>query len=109
MTYSNKMIIYEDDDVVVTLTPDDKYLKKMIIEIIEKHGRPLYISELKEKIGYLISVDKLKKILIEMIEDGFLVEMPDTALGLPSMRETYVPTRIKKRHRLLVPRRFIRR
>lgn len=99
-------MLYEDEDVIVQVSPSDEEIKSMIKRIISKHGRPLYPVEIKNCIPYLVSIDRVKRLLKEMIEAGELVEMVDCTVGFPEMMANYVPTRILNRYRPLVPRKY---
>jgi len=103
---SELRIIYEDEDVVVMQAPDDKGLEDLIISIIRRKGRPVTWKELRKELSGLAGEDRLRKVLISLIERDIVVEMIDGSYGLKSMESTFIPSRIKKRVRPLVPSKF---
>ena len=103
---SELRIIYEDEDVVVMQAPDDKGLEDLIISIIKRKGRPVTWKELRKELSGLAGEDRLRKVLISLIERDIVVEMIDGSYGLKGMESTFIPSRIKKRVRPLVPSKF---
>ncbi|MEM4664942.1 MAG: hypothetical protein QW271_04260, partial [Sulfolobales archaeon] len=57
----------------------------------------------------VVGEDRLRKVLIRLIERDEIVEMIDGTFGLKGMEETYIPVKTKKRVRPLVPSKFRRR
>lgn len=99
-------IMYEDEDIVVMKAPDDETLIKMIIKRIKEANRPLTWKELRTSFSGLAGEDRLRKILIKLIEEDKIIEMPDGTLGLPGMERSYIPKPDVKRVRPLVPKKF---
>ncbi|MEZ0289617.1 MAG: hypothetical protein ABWJ42_00800 [Sulfolobales archaeon] len=99
-------VMYEDEDLVVMRAPDDDKLSKMVLKKISETGRPLSWKELRASFSGLAGEDRLRKILIKLIETDRLVEMPDGTFGLPGMENNYIPRSDVKRVRPLVPRKF---
>jgi hypothetical protein len=103
---SELKIIYEDEDVVVMQAPDDRGLEDLIIGIIRRKGKPVTWKELRKELSGLAGEDRLRKVLISLIERDIVVEMIDGSFGLKGMESTFIPSRIKKRVRPLVPSKF---
>lgn len=99
-------IIYEDEDIVVMQAPDDKGLENLVISIIAKKGRPMSWKELRKELSGLAGEDRLRKIITNLIERDVIVEMIDGTFGLKGMELSYIPVRVKKRVRPLVPSKF---
>lgn len=99
-------IIYEDDDIVVMQAPDDKGLENLVLNIIRRKGRPVTWRELRRELSGLAGEDRLRKVLISLIDRDVIIEMIDGTYGLKGMEAVYVPLRIKKRVRPLVPSKF---
>ncbi len=99
-------VVYEDEDVVVMRAPDDEELEKLVIKIIKRKGRPVTWRELRSELSGLAGEDRLRKVLMSLIDRDIVVEMIDGSFGLKGMEATYVPRRLKKRVRPLVPAKF---
>ena len=99
-------VVYEDEDVLVVRAPDDEELERLVVDIIRKKGRPVTWKELRKELSGLAGEDRLRKVLVRLIERDLVVEMIDGTFGLKGMEATYVPRRIKKRVRPLVPTKF---
>lgn len=99
-------VIYEDEDVIVMQAPDDKGLEGLVLSIIKRKGRPVAWRELRRELSGLAGEDRLRKVLISLIERDVVIEMIDGTYGLKGMESTYIPTKIKKRVRPLVPSKF---
>lgn len=102
-------IIYEDNDVVVFRAPSDEELERIVKDAISRRGRPVSWKELRKELSGIVGEDRLRKVLIRLIERDEIVEMIDGTFGIRGMEETYVPARTKKRVRPLVPSKFRRR
>lgn len=98
--------LYEDGDVEVYKAPTEEELEQIIKDAIKKAGRPLVWKELRELFAGVAGEDRLRKVLIRMIERDELIELPDGALALPGMEYDYVPRKSTKRVRPLVPIKF---
>ena len=99
-------IVYEDEDLVVIRAPNDTELEKIVLSIIRSKGRPVTWYELRKELSGIAGEDRLRKVLVKLIERDEIVEMIDGTFGLKGMEVTYVPKRLKKRVRPLVPRKF---
>ncbi len=99
-------IMYEDDDIIVMRAPDDEELVDLVKNKIKSSGKPLSWKELRAIFSGLAGEDRLRKVLIRLIENDELIEMPDGTFALPGMEKGYVPRRDVKRVRPLVPRKF---
>ncbi len=99
-------VVYEDEDVLVVRAPDDEELERLVVDIIRKKGRPVTWKELRKELSGLAGEDRLRKVLVRLIERDVVIEMIDGTFGLKGMEATYVPRRIKKRVRPLVPTKF---
>jgi len=97
--------LYEDEEVEVFRTLDLEELEETVIDVIREAGRPLRWVELRAKFSAVAGEDRLRKVLVKLIEEDRLIEMPDGAIGLPGMERTYVPRSVR-RVRPLVPRKF---
>ena len=106
MAAEDLKVVYEDEDVVVMRAPDDSELEKLVIKIIKKKGRPVTWGELRKELSGLAGEDRLRKVLVSLIERDELIEMIDGTFGLRGMEVSYIPRRIKKRVRPLVPSKF---
>ena len=106
MASEDLKVVYEDEDVVVMRAPDDSELEKLVIKIIKKKGRPVTWGELRKELSGLAGEDRLRKVLVSLIEIDEVVEMIDGTFGLRGMEVNYIPRRIKKRVRPLVPSKF---
>ena len=106
MASEDLKVVYEDEDVVVMRAPDDSELEKLVIKIIKKKGRPVTWGELRKELSGLAGEDRLRKVLVNLIEKDEVIEMIDGTFGLRGMEITYIPRRIKKRVRPLVPSKF---
>ncbi|MCC6014444.1 MAG: hypothetical protein LM564_01915 [Desulfurococcaceae archaeon] len=102
-------IVYEDEDIVVYRAPSDEELEKLVKELIAKRGRPLSWKELRKELSGVVGEDRLRKILVRLIERDEIVEMIDGTFGLRGMEEWYIPVKTKKRVRPLVPSKFRKR
>jgi len=101
--------LYEDEEIEIYTTFDGAELEKAIIDVIREANRPLRWKELREVFSGIVGEDRLRKVLIKLIEEDKIVEMPDGALGLPQMIESYIPNPKIKRVRPLVPTKFYAR
>jgi len=100
--------LYEDSEVEVYQSLDVEDLGEAIIEVIQQAGRPLTWRELKTKFSAVAGEDRLRKVLVKLIEEDRIIEMPDGTFGLPGMERTYVPRNVR-RVRPLVASKFYAR
>uniref|UniRef100_A0A7C2ZVB6 Uncharacterized protein n=1 Tax=Ignisphaera aggregans TaxID=334771 RepID=A0A7C2ZVB6_9CREN len=98
--------LYEDSDIEVYKAPTEEELENLVKEIIASAGRPLTWKELRERFSGVAGEDRLRKILIRLIERDEIIELPDGAFGLPGMEQNYIPRKTAKRVRPLVPSKF---
>jgi hypothetical protein len=98
--------LYEDMDLEVFKAPTEEELGNLIKDIIKNTGRPMTWKELRELFAGIAGEDRLRKVLIKLIERDELIELPDGALALPGMEQNYIPRKTAKRVRPLVPSKF---
>ena len=98
--------LYEDEDIEVFKAPAEEELEKLIKESIASAGRPLTWRDLRERFSGIAGEDRLRKVLVRLIERDEIIELPDGAFGLPGMEQNYVPKATAKRVRPLVPSKF---
>ncbi|MCX8208624.1 MAG: hypothetical protein RMH84_05965 [Sulfolobales archaeon] len=102
-------VVYEDNDVIVVRAPSDEELERIVVDILARRGKPVSWKELRRELSGVVGEDRLRKVLIRLVERDEVVEMIDGTFGLKGMEETYTPARTKKRVRPLVPSRFRKR
>ncbi|WP_440059129.1 hypothetical protein ACSU1N_04915 [Thermogladius sp. 4427co] len=98
----NGKVIYEDNDVIVSLAPRDEELPDMVLEAIRKKGRPLYFDEIVKEFSGLAGEDRVRKAVNHLLALKKIVEYPDGSLGLPGMK--WEPRRTRKRRRKRMPK-----
>ncbi len=98
--------LYEDEEVEVYKAPTEEELEQLVIDAIKEAGRPLSWRELRQIFSGIAGEDRLRKVLIKLIERDQLIELPDGTFGLPGMEQNYVPRNTAKRVRPLVPSKF---
>lgn len=89
----------------------DEDIEDLVLEALRKAGKPLDFRELREAIeglGFLVGIDKLRKVLKSLILRDEVVEMIDGSFGLQEMVESYVP-KLKERVVPLVSEKFMER
>ncbi|RLG77402.1 MAG: hypothetical protein DRO14_02340, partial [Thermoprotei archaeon] len=96
MATEDLKVVYEDEDVVVMRAPDDSELERLVIKIIKRKGRPVTWGELRKELSGLAGEDRLRKVLVSLIERDEVIEMIDGTFGLRGMEVSYIPRRIKK-------------
>ena len=101
--------LYEDEDVEVYKAPTEEELEKLVIDTIREEGRPLSWKELRQLFSGIAGEDRLRKVLVRLIERDELIELPDGTFAIPGMEQQYVPRKNTKRVRPLVPTKFRRR
>jgi len=101
-----KNVIYEDDDIIVMRAPDDEELIELVKKKIAENGKPVSWKELRAYFSGLAGEDRLRKVLIRLIENDEVIEMPDGTFALPGMEKGYIPRADVKRVRPLAPRKF---
>lgn len=98
--------LYEDIDIEVFKAPAEDELERLVKETISNNGKPISWKELRERFAGIAGEDRLRKILIRLIERDEIIELPDGTLAIPGMEQNYVPRRTTKRVRPLVPSKF---
>lgn len=98
--------LYEDIDVEVFKAPTEDELERLVKETISNNGKPISWKELRERFAGIAGEDRLRKVLIRLIEKDEIIELPDGALALPGMEQNYIPKKSTKRVRPLVPSKF---
>ncbi|MDK6028026.1 hypothetical protein QPL79_01425 [Ignisphaera sp. 4213-co] len=98
--------LYEDIDIEVFKAPTEEELENLIKETIKNNARPMTWRELRELFAGIAGEDRLRKVLVKLIERDELIELPDGALALPGMEQNYIPRKSTKRVRPLVPSKF---
>lgn len=101
-----KNVIYEDEDIIVMRAPDDEELIELVKKKIAENGKPVSWKELRAYFSGLAGEDRLRKVLIRLIENDEIIEMPDGTFALPGMEKGYIPRSDVKRVRPLAPRKF---
>ncbi|HWQ17060.1 MAG TPA: hypothetical protein VNL13_04415 [Sulfolobales archaeon] len=102
----SKNVVYEDEDIVVMRAPDDEELIDLVKKKIAENGKPISWKELRTYFSGLAGEDRLRKVLIKLIENDEIIEMPDGTFALPGMEKGYIPRSDVKRVRPLAPRKF---
>lgn len=105
----NSSVVYEDSDIIVVRAPSDEELERIVKDIVSRKGRPMSWRELRRELSGVVGEDRLRKVLIRLIERDEIVEMIDGTFGLKGMEESYVPVKTKKRVRPLIPSKFRKR
>ncbi len=105
----NSSVVYEDSDIIVFRAPRDEELERIVKDIISRRGKPVSWKELRRELSGVVGEDRLRRVLIRLIERDEVVEMLDGTFGLKGMEEAYIPVRAKKRVRPLVPSKFRKR
>jgi len=98
--------LYEDIDVEVYKAPTEEELERLVKETIINMGRPMSWKELRERFSGIAGEDRLRKVLIRLIERDEIIELPDGAFAIPGMEQNYIPRKNAKRVRPLVPSKF---
>jgi len=102
----SRNVVYEDEDIVVMRAPDDEELIDLVKKKIAENGKPISWKELRTYFSGLAGEDRLRKVLIKLIENDEIIEMPDGTFALPGMEKGYIPRSDVKRVRPLAPRKF---
>ncbi|MCS7112134.1 MAG: hypothetical protein N3D82_04125 [Ignisphaera sp.] len=98
--------LYEDLDIEVFKAPTEDELERLVKESISNNGKPVSWKELRERFAGIAGEDRLRKVLVRLIERDEIIELPDGALALPGMEQNYIPRKSTKRVRPLVPSKF---
>jgi DNA-binding transcriptional ArsR family regulator len=62
--------LYEDDEVVVVVAPNEDQLRDIILRLLRK--RPMTVRELHEILSGLASEDKIRYALNKLVEEGIV-------------------------------------
>ena len=65
-------VVYDDDELVVMIAPEEDELKNVIIDLLKE--RPMDIKEIHSVLTNLASDEKIRKALNELAEEGKVVE-----------------------------------
>ncbi len=98
--------LYEDIDIEVFKAPAEDELERLVKETINNNGKPVSWKELRERFAGIAGEDRLRKVLVRLIEKDEIIELPDGTLALPGMEQNYIPRKSTKRVRPLVPSKF---
>ncbi len=98
--------LYEDIDVEVYKAPTEEELERLVKEAVNNAGRPMSWKELRERFSGIAGEDRLRKVLVRLIERDEIIELPDGAFAIPGMEQNYIPRKNAKRVRPLVPSKF---
>lgn len=66
---------FQDDQIMMTIRPDDDTLEKLMIKILHKAGRPLYWKEIKAIFENVAGEDRLRRVLRKLKSEGHIVEL----------------------------------
>jgi hypothetical protein len=107
--YLKNKKIYDDEFVEIVAGIRDDEIANIIKNIIASNGAPMKFSEIRNVLRGSVGDDRLRKVLIDLINKDEIVEFPDRTFGLPSMVDDYVPRNDIKRTFPLVPSKFFER
>ncbi len=93
----NKKVLYEDNDIVVEISPRDYELPGLVYEAIKKKGRPVQFQELVKEFSGIVGEDRVRRAVNHLLALKKIVEFPDGTLGTPDME--WKPSGIIKRRR----------
>jgi predicted transcriptional regulator len=65
-------VVYDDDELVVMIAPEEDELKNVIIDLLKE--RPMDIKEIHSVLTNLASDEKIRKALNELAEEGKVIE-----------------------------------
>jgi hypothetical protein len=88
-------VIYEDVDVIVTEAPRDDELEKMVLEKLDKAGRPVSWRELKKMFSGIAGEDRLRKTIYRLKVRGDVVELTGTRFTLPKYLDKLDYSKVK--------------
>lgn len=73
LVYNKNIVLeklYEDDEVVVVIAPNEDQLRDIIIRLLR--DGPKTVKELHSMLSGLASEDKIRRALMELIEEGIV-------------------------------------
>ncbi len=73
LVYNKNIVLeklYEDDEVVVVIAPNEDQLRDIIIRLLQ--DGPKTVKELHSMLSGLASEDKIRRALMELIEEGIV-------------------------------------
>jgi predicted transcriptional regulator len=65
-------VVYDDDELVVMIAPEEDELKNVIIDLLQES--PMDIKEIHSVLTNLASDEKIRKALNELAEEGKVIE-----------------------------------
>ena len=65
-------VVYDDDELVVMIAPEEDELKNVIIDLLKE--RPMDIKEIHSVLTNLASDEKIRKALNELADEGKVIE-----------------------------------
>ncbi len=74
LVYNKNVVLeklYEDDEVVVVIAPNEDQLRDIIIRLLNEG--PKTVKELHSILSGLASEDKIRRALMELIEEGLVM------------------------------------
>ena len=99
-------VIYDDGYVEVVKGVSDMELAELIKETIKRNGKPMSIREIKNSLPVVVSEDKVRKVLKQLVDSDELIEFPDATFGFAYMVRGYVPRRNVRRVQPLSPEKY---
>ena len=88
-------VILEDEDIVLTEAPRDDELERMVLDALDKAGRPVSWRELKRMFSGIAGEDRLRKIVYSLKVRGEIVELVGTRYVLPKYADKIEYSRVK--------------
>jgi len=99
-------VIYDDGYVEVVKGVSERELAELIKDVIKRSGKPISIKEIKNSLPVVVSEDKVKKVLKQLVDRDELIEFPDATFGFAHMIRYYVPRRNVRRVHPLSPEKY---
>ena len=66
-------IIYKDEEIELLPAPNDQEAKQLILQLFKEKNKPMTFKELREIFNGTIGEDKLRRLLIKLREEGYLI------------------------------------
>jgi len=95
-----RKVVYQDDMLVVELAPDWRDIPQLVLETIEKAGRPLTWQEIARSLGGMVGADRVMMAIRHLLAEGRLIQLPDGRLWLAGRPQHYQPRR-RGGHRII--------
>lgn len=99
-------VIYDDGHVEVVRGVSERELAELIKDVIKRSGKPMSIREIKNSLPVVVSEDKVRKVLKQLVNSDELIEFPDATFGFAHMIRSYVPRRSVRRVQPLCPEKY---